>query len=76
MKTIILMTMMLLTVAFARLASAQELTIFNGYTVAVETAQIVGDELLIDGSGNGNSTLGMKWLRLTTRNVGRARQRG
>ena len=50
--------MMLLTVAFARLASAQELTIFNGYTVAVETARVVGDKLLIDGSGNGNSTLG------------------
>ncbi len=57
MKTIILVTAMFLTVVFARPVSAQ-LTLFDGYTTAVETAQFIGDKVVIDGNGSGNSTLG------------------
>lgn len=58
MKKIILMTAMFLTMAFGRLATADVLTLFSGYIVWAETAQVVGDKVLIDGSGDGNSTLG------------------
>jgi hypothetical protein len=44
--------------AFARPLAADELTLFQGYIVADETAQFVGDKIIVDGSGNGNSTLG------------------
>jgi hypothetical protein len=58
MKTIILVTAMFLTAAFAGPVAADKLTLFSGYIVWVETAQFVDDKLLIDGSGDGNSTLG------------------
>ena len=58
MKQFILATVMLLTVAFARPAGADVTTLFSGYIVWTETAQVVDDKLLIDGSGDGNSTLG------------------
>ena len=58
MKTIILTTAMFLTMAFGRQAGADVTTLFSGYIVWTETAQVVDDKLLIDGSGDGNSTLG------------------
>ncbi len=58
MKTIILMTAMFLTMAFGRPAAADKLTLFSGYIVSHETAQFVDGKVLIDGSGDGNSTLG------------------
>ncbi len=58
MKTTILMTMMLLTVAFAPPVVADELTLFDGYLSGTETAQVIDGELVVDGSGSGNSTLG------------------
>jgi hypothetical protein len=58
MKTISLVAAMFLTVAFARPAAADKLTLFQGYIVADETAQFVGDKIIVDGNGSGNSTLG------------------
>jgi len=58
MKTIILTAMMLLTVAFARPVGAAKVTLFSGYIEASLTAQLVGDKLLVDVSGDGNTTLG------------------
>jgi hypothetical protein len=58
MKTLILTAVMFLTVALARPAAADKLTLFSGYIVWTETAQFVGDKILIDGSGDGNSTRG------------------
>lgn len=58
MKTIILMTALIMTTAFSRLASADVITLFSGYLSAVETTQFIDDKIVIDGTGNGNSTLG------------------
>jgi hypothetical protein len=60
MKTIILMTAMFLTVAFANpIAAADKLVLFQGFYSAVDTVQgVVGDKLILDGSGHGFSTLG------------------
>lgn len=49
---------MFLTMAFGRPAGADVLTLFSGYIVWTETAQFVDGKVLIDGSGDGNSTLG------------------
>jgi hypothetical protein len=49
---------MFLTAVLARPAAADKLTLFSGYIVWTESAQFVGDKILIDGSGDGNSTLG------------------
>lgn len=59
MKTIILMTAMFLTVAFAgSVAAADKLVLFNGFYTVVETSQLVDDKVIIDGTGHGNSSLG------------------
>jgi hypothetical protein len=58
MRTIILVTAMFLTAAFAQPAPAAKLTLFSGYIVWTESAQFVDGKVLIDGSGDGNSTLG------------------
>jgi hypothetical protein len=61
MKKLILMTVMLLMVAFAHPASARDkFILFQGFYSAVYTAQ-PGPEpgtLIVDGSGHGFSTLG------------------
>ncbi len=51
MKTLILTAVMFLTVALARPAVADKLTLFSGYIVWTETAQFVGGKILIDGAG-------------------------
>ena len=58
MKTFILMTALALTLAFIRPAKADVLTLFSGFVVWTETAQFIDDHIVIDGSGDGNSTLG------------------
>jgi hypothetical protein len=59
MKTIILMTAMLLTVAFARPAAADKLVLFHGFFSAIDTVHPGPDgKLIVDGSGHGFSTLG------------------
>jgi hypothetical protein len=57
MKTIILMTAMFLTVAFANPAAAGR-TFYYGYILADETARPAGDKLIVDGKGEGISSLG------------------
>lgn len=54
------MTMMLLTLAFTRPVAGQELqlTLFSGYLAGTETYQSGENNLIIDRSGSGNSTLG------------------
>jgi hypothetical protein len=60
MKTLIITTVMLLTVAFAHPASARDrLVLFQGFYSAVDTVQPGPDgTLIVDGSGHGFSTLG------------------
>ena len=58
MKVIILITATFLMTAFGRPATADVLTLFSGYFVETSTARVVGDKIIIDGSGDGNSTLG------------------
>lgn len=59
MKTILLLTATLLTLAFARpTASGQNLILFSGFVTATETAHVIGAKVIVDGSGSGYSTLG------------------
>ena len=58
MKTITLMTAMVLTVAFAGPLAATEPTHIRGYILATQTSQVVGNTLIVDVSGSGSYTFG------------------
>ncbi len=57
MKTIILMTAMFLALAFAHPAAAGRI-FYYGYILADETGQFVGDKIIVNGTGEGTSSLG------------------